>query len=71
MTRNPYTLAYARGYYYGRAYCGQEPETPMSMEDLYWRDTVGFNDGLAAGKRDFQDLDLTAQAMSQDPVDQL
>lgn len=71
MTKNPYTLAYARGYYYGRAYCGQELDTLMSMEDMYWRETVGFRDGLEAGKIDFQDLDLTAQAMGQDPVDTL
>lgn len=68
MTKDPYTLAYARGYYYGRAYCGIEPITDMSTEDLCWRDSVGFLDGLEAGKNDFQTLDLPKEA-SQHPVE--
>lgn len=63
MTKDPYTLAYARGYYYGRAFCGIEPVTDMSDEDLIWRDSVGFRDGLEAGKNDFQTLDLPHEAL--------
>jgi len=65
-TKHPYTLAYARGYYYGRAYCGQEINSLISEEDMYWRDTVGFRDGLEAGKRDFQEVDLPFEASAHD-----
>ena len=71
VTKHPYTLAYARGYYYGRAFGGNELESKLSIEDLYWRESAGFLDGLEAGRKDFEDLDLTAAAMAQDPVDVL
>ena len=61
-TKHPYTLAYARGYYYGRAFCGIELEAKISEEDVYWRNTVGFRDGLEAGKIDFQMMDLPQAA---------
>ena len=63
MTKDPYTLAYARGYYYGRAFCGIELDVIMSVEDITWRDSLGFKDGLEAGKNDFQALDLPNEAL--------
>jgi len=67
---NPYTIAFAIGYYYGRAY--PRDDTPvMSDADMYHRNNKGFEDGLAAGRRDFEELDLVAAAESQDPVDTL
>jgi hypothetical protein len=65
----PYTHAYARGYYYGRAFCGVEFEAGVSIEDEQWLETLGFRDGLEAGRRDFQELDLPDEALSHAKVD--
>lgn len=54
---NPYTIAYAIGYYYGRAYSADE-YIAMPEHDMYHRQNQGFVDGLAAGRRDFQEVDL-------------
>lgn len=54
---NPYTIAYAIGYYYGRAYSA-DADVPLPEHDMYHRQNQGFTDGLAAGRRDFQEVDL-------------
>jgi hypothetical protein len=65
---NPYTLAFAIGYYYGRAY-PRDAHPALSDADMYHSTNKGFDDGLAAGRRDFEEVDLVAAAESQDPVD--
>lgn len=58
---NAYMVAFAIGYYYGRAHPTGEG-MPMPLEDIYHRSNQGFDDGLAAGQRDFQNIDLPISA---------
>lgn len=62
--RNPYTIAFAIGYFYGRAY-PTDAATIMPEHDLYHREHQGFIDGLNEGRRDYQDVDLPIIALSQ------
>ena len=57
-----YTRAYAVGYYYGRAL--QNTGATMPEEDLALKDHTGFQLGVEDGFRDFQDIDLTNQALT-------
>lgn len=67
---NPYSIAFAIGYYYGRAF-PRDAEVVMSEQDMYHRSNAGFDAGLEAGRRDFEQLDLPAAAEAVDPVDVL
>ena len=62
---NPYTIAFAIGYYYGRAYSA-DAIVPLPEHDQYHRQNQGFTDGLEAGRRDFQDVDLPIIAMQEE-----
>lgn len=67
MTSNAYTLAYACGYFYGRAY-GEDAE--IKEEDAVYRSNQGFLHGLEAGRMDFEAIDLVDQALEvNSPVD--
>ena len=60
---NPYAVAYAIGYYYGRAYPRNAlPE--LAPHDEYHRGNQGFEDGLEAGRRDYEQVDLPLVAMA-------
>lgn len=59
---NPYSIAYALGYFYGRAH-GTIPVLPE--QDEYHAKNAGFNDGFAAGMRDWQDVDLPRAALDE------
>ncbi len=61
---NSYTIAYAIGYYYGRAYSA-DADVPMPDHDMYHRQNQGFTDGLEAGRRDFEDVDLPIIALQE------
>lgn len=61
---NPYTMAFAIGYFYGRAYPTQVEPT-MPVQDLYHRENQGFTDGLEAGRRDYREIDLPLEALAQ------
>jgi hypothetical protein len=61
---NPYTVAYAIGYFYGRSYSA-DTEVSLPEHDLYHKGNQGFTDGLAAGKRDFEEVDLPIIAMQE------
>jgi hypothetical protein len=64
---NPYTLAFAVGYFYGR---NNSPEDVVLPEhDIYYRANQGFADGLEIGRRDFQDIDLPIIALDQPQVE--
>jgi len=67
---NPYAIAFAIGYYYGRAF-PRDAEVALPAADEYHRGNQGFEDGLAAGRRDYEDVDLPLIAESMDPVDEL
>ena len=67
---NPYTIAYAIGYYYGRAYSA-DADVELPEADMYHRSNQGFVDGLEAGRRDFQDVDLPVIALKQAAVDEI
>ncbi len=56
-----YTIAYAVGYYYGRAYPADEI-IPLKDADLAVVNNQGFQDGLSAGRHDYMALDLPAEA---------
>lgn len=60
---NPYTMAFAIGYFYGRAF-PTDIEVILPPHDLYHCGNQGFVDGLAAGRRDFQDVDLPVTAVA-------
>ncbi len=62
--QNPYTIAYAIGYYYGRAYSA-DADVPLPEHDMYHRQNLGFTHGLEAGRRDFQEVDLPIIAEQQ------
>jgi len=63
---NPYAIAYAIGYYYGRAYPRNAlPE--LAPYDEYHRGNQGFEDGLEAGRRDYEQVDLPLVAMAMEP----
>ncbi len=64
MSLNSYTIAYAVGYYYGRAFPADAP-IDMKEEDLAITSNQGFQDGLLAGRHDYVALDLTQEALSQ------
>ncbi len=55
---NPYAMAFAIGYFYGRAYPAADQMPKLPAQDQYHSENQGFVDGLAAGRRDFQDVDL-------------
>ena len=63
---NPYTLAFAIGYFYGRAY-PRDAYPTLPLADIHHSTNKGFEDGLAAGRRDFEEVDLVADAEAQDP----
>ena len=63
---NPYTIAYAIGYYYGRS-----GAIVIAEADRYHRENVGFDAGFEAGQRDFENVDLVIAAEAMDPVDVL
>jgi len=65
---NAYAMAFAIGYYYGRAYGGIANVT-LPEHDIYHKNNQGFSDGLVAGRRDFQEIDLPILAMEQPHVD--
>ena len=67
---NPYAIAFAIGYFYGRAYSADQ-DVLLPAQDLYHKSNQGFADGLEAGRRDFQDIDLPIIAESHDVVDPL
>lgn len=67
-----YTKSYAIGYFYGRVYPSYLADgITMPPQDHYIRDHVSFKDGFEAGQRDFQDVDLPMEAISQEQVDPL
>ena len=67
---NPYTIAFAIGYYYGRAYpYDAMPRLPEA--DIPYAGTHGFIAGLERGQHDFGEVDLVTAAEAQDPVDTL
>ncbi len=61
MSMNAYTIAYAVGYYYGRAYPSNE-QVQMPEEDQAVVKNQGFQDGFIAGRHDFEKLDLPREA---------
>lgn len=65
---NPYAIAYAIGYFYGRSYRPHE-EIVLPPEDMVHRENQGFADGLAAGRRDFEEIDLPIIALAQSELD--
>lgn len=67
---NPYAIAFSVGYYYGRAF-PRDAEVMFPEHDMWYRANKGFEDGLIAGRRDYEDVDLPMVALSQDPVDEL
>ncbi len=68
MLSTPYNIAFAIGYYYGRAHPTSE-EVVIAEQDMYHRANQGFEDGLTAGRRDFCDVDLPIQALAQEQMD--
>jgi hypothetical protein len=61
---NPYSIAFAIGYYYGRAFPA-DAQIAMPPEDQSRASNKGFYDGLAAGRRDYGDVDLPIAAMAE------
>jgi len=61
---NPYAIAFAIGYFYGRAYSADQ-DVLLPAQDLYHKSNQGFADGLAAGRRDYGDVDLPIAAMAE------
>lgn len=61
---NPYSNAYSVGYYYGRALGYVRSGNDLSPHDEAYVETQGFKDGFAAGKRDFEEIDLPKEAIS-------
>lgn len=60
---NPYAIAFAVGYYYGRAFPSYlSHEIIVPEQDMGHRSNVGFDDGFKAGQRDFQEVDLPIEA---------
>lgn len=67
MTSNAYTLAYACGYFYGRAH-GEG--AIIKEEDAVYRSNQGFLHGFEAGQMDFEAIDMVEQALeTNSPVD--
>lgn len=60
---NPYAIAYSIGYYYGRAY-PRDAEVALPAADEYHRGNQGFEDGLEAGRRDYEQVDLPLVALA-------
>ena len=67
MNNDRFNRAYAVGYYYGRAMMNLNETLPA--EDMAFRDTDAFKQGVADGYRDFQDIDLATLALKATPVD--
>lgn len=67
---NPYTIAFTIGYFYGRAY-STDSDVTLPEADMVHKTNRGFTDGLQAGRRDFQAIDLPIAAMAQEQVDPL
>ena len=63
---NPYAIAYAIGYFYGRAY-PRDVNIPLPEEDQSRVDSNGFHDGLEAGRRDYEAIDLPLVALAETP----
>jgi len=61
---HPYTVAFAIGYFYGRAHDAAAGIT-MPEHDMYHRSNAGFTAGLEAGRRDFQEIDLPLVALQE------
>lgn len=61
---NPYSTAYAIGYYYGRAF-PVDAEVTLPEEDQSKANNQGFYDGLAAGRRDYSEVDLPVAALAE------
>lgn len=55
---NPYSVAYAVGYYYGRSRGFVPSGHDLPVEDRALEENQGFKDGFAAGVRDYQDVDV-------------
>jgi len=60
---NPYAIAFAIGYYYGRAF-PRDAYVTLPAADEYHRGNQGFEDGLEAGRRDYEDVDLPLVALA-------
>ena len=60
---NFYNRAYAVGYFYGRAYSGTNVQVSYTTEDLPLINTKPFMDGMIAGVKDFEEIDLPVYAM--------
>ena len=67
---NAYALSYALGYFYGRSrpYFFDNGNT-VPEQDRALSNNTGFKFGFEAGFRDFQDIDLLAEALSTEEVD--
>lgn len=61
---NPYAIAFSIGYYYGRAF-PIDAMPSIRPHDERHRANKGFDDGLEAGRRDYQEVDLPIQAMEE------
>jgi hypothetical protein len=65
---NPYSIAYAVGYFYGRSRGYIPTGSDLPQEDEALMLNQGFNAGFEAGQRDYQAIDLSKQAVSE-PVE--
>jgi len=62
-----YRNAYAVGYYYGRTFAGAGGRINICELDKCYTTqhlSSAFDAGYAAGERDFQEIDLVAQALA-------
>lgn len=61
---NTYSVAYTVGYYYARSrgYIPTGHDLPAADEALI--SNQGFIDGFAAGKRDYEEVDVVHQALN-------
>lgn len=66
---NPYAIAFAIGYYYGRAF-PRDAEVILPSHDEYHRGNQGFEDGLEAGRRDYEQVDLPLVALAVEAEDE-
>lgn len=62
----PYAIAFAVGYYYGRAY-PRDAEVTLPAADECYRSSEGFTDGLEVGRGDYENVDLPLIAMATEP----
>jgi len=63
-------MAFAVGYYYGRA-GGGIGDVTLAEHDIGYKKNQGFLNGLSVGTSDFLEVDLPAIALSQSQVDPL